>query len=126
MLNALVVEDNQDFRDLLMDVLRAELPTIQVSGVASAEQALKTVEDKPPHLVVMDVRLPGMNGLELAKRLRRRFPAIAIVVLTSYDTHEYREAAAKYEVDRFLVKGSSTMSEIVDILRSILADRPAP
>jgi YesN/AraC family two-component response regulator len=82
------------------------------------------VENNPPDLALVDIRLPGISGLELAQRLRQLFHTIVIVVITSYDTPEYRDAAARYKIDHFLLKGASTRADIVELLRSILADRP--
>jgi two-component system response regulator YesN len=125
MFNTLIVEDSNDFRQVLMDILQVEFPSMKVTGAKSAEQALKKVEKRTPDLVFVDIKLPGISGLDLAKRLRATFPRIVIVVLTSYDVPEYREAATKNKIDHFLLKGKSTRAEIVALVKSILADRPA-
>lgn len=121
MFNTIIVEDNEDFRHVMMDILQAEFPSMKVSEASSAEQALERVEKLPPCLMFVDIKLPGMSGFELAKRLRPRFRDLIIVVLTSYDIPEYRQAAEQHHVDHFLLKGSSTRSEIVDLVKSILA-----
>ena len=125
MLNAVIVEDNKDFRQVLATILKVEFPNLRVLEAPDAERALKKVETTPPDLVFVDIRLPGMNGLELAKELRRRFRDVVIIILTSYDTPEYREAAMKSKVDHFLLKGSSTHGEVLNLVKSILANRPA-
>jgi len=120
----LVIEDNRDFRELLVDVLQAEFPDMRVVGAPSAERALKEVEKRPPDLVFVDIKLPGMNGLELVKILRKSYRQMVVVILTSHDTPEYRAAAAKHKVDHFLLKGSSTRTEILDLVRSVIVDKP--
>ncbi|MGZ3539371.1 MAG: response regulator, partial [Thermodesulfobacteriota bacterium] len=58
-------------------------------------------------IVFMDIRLPGENGLELTKKIKQNYPDIIIVILTSYDLPEYRQAALKRLADCFVPKGSS-------------------
>jgi DNA-binding NarL/FixJ family response regulator len=55
----------------------------------------------------MDIRLPGENGLELTKKIKRNNPGIITVILTSYDLLEYRQAARESMADYFVPKGSS-------------------
>ena len=124
MFTLMIVEDNADFRELLKDMLENEFPAVRVTEAASAEQALEAVEKERPDLVFVDIKLPGMNGLELAKRLRIRFRDVVLVALTSYDISEYREAATKYKVDHYLLKGLSTRIEILELVKSILIQRP--
>jgi two-component system response regulator YesN len=125
MLNALIVEDNTDFRQVLATILKVEFTHLRIVEATDAEQALEKVETTPPDLAFVDIRLPGMNGLNLAKELRQRFRDVVIIVLTSYDTPEYREAATLSKVDHFLLKGSSTHYEVLELVKSILANRPA-
>jgi len=60
-----------------------------------------------PKIVSMGIRLPGENGLELTKKIKKNYPDIIIVILTSYDLHEYRQAARESMADYFVLKGSS-------------------
>jgi len=123
MFNVMIVEDSADFRELLRDMLETEFPTVQVNEASSAEVALDRVERIKPDLVFIDIKLPGMNGLELAKRLRKRFRDIILVALTSYDMPEYREAAARHKVDYYLLKGSATRVDLVALVRSVLSNQ---
>lgn len=125
MINTLVVEDNPDFRHVLVTILQVEFPSMRIEEAPDAEHALEIIEKSPPDIAFVDIRLPGMNGLEFARELRRRTRDAVIIVLTSYDTPEYRDAAATSKVDHFLLKGSSTHTEILALVNSILANRPA-
>ena len=71
----LVVEDEEDIRELVSYTLLKE--GYQVASVASGEEALAIVEAKPPDLIVLDLMLPGIDGLTVCQRLRptRRLPA---------------------------------------------------
>ena len=125
MFNTMIVEDNINFRHVLMDILQAEFPSMRVTEAESGEQALQKVEKRPPDLMFVDIKLPGMSGLELAGRIRPRLRDVVIVVLTSYDIPEYRTAAEAHQVDHFLLKGKSTRTEIVELVKSVLTGHSA-
>jgi two-component system response regulator YesN len=65
------------------------------------------------------MRLAGMNGLELVKKIKKDFPGTQIAMLTGYDFPEYRRAASQQGVDRFFVKDSLNWKEIKDFVRGI-------
>jgi DNA-binding NarL/FixJ family response regulator len=68
----------------------------------------------------MDIKLPGENGLELTAKIKAIYPNITVIILTSYDTPEYREAAIQAKANHFLSKGSSTREGILTLVKSIL------
>jgi DNA-binding NarL/FixJ family response regulator len=68
----------------------------------------------------MDIRLAGESGLHLTEHIKRRHPEIIVTILTSYDWPEYRDAAYKFGANYFIMKGSSSKKEIVDLIESIL------
>jgi DNA-binding NarL/FixJ family response regulator len=69
----------------------------------------------------MDIKLPGESGLELTKKIKAKHPNIIIIILTSYDTPEYREAAEQAKADYFLAKGLSTKNGILGLVESIVS-----
>jgi CheY-like chemotaxis protein len=115
----LIVEDNTSFRRILKDILLRRFPGMPVEEATEGIEALQKVAALPPDLIFMDIRLPGENGLELTRRIKKDHPEITVVILTSYDLPEYREAAQKYGADYFLTKGSSTEDEIITLVSSI-------
>ena len=121
----LIVEDNASFRRILKDILLRRFPGMPVEEAAEGTEALQKVAVLPPDLVFMDIRLPGENGLELTRRIKKDYPGITVIVLTSYDLPEYREAAHKYGADHFLTKGTSTEDEIVTLVNSIQGANPS-
>ncbi len=78
------------------------------------------VRRDPPDLIITDLRLPGINGLQLTKKIKEEFPDIPIAILTGYDLKEYREAAIQSGADRFFVKGSSMWEEIEAIIEAMI------
>ena len=123
MLKILIVEDSVIFRKLLKEALHSRFPTMEILEAAEGHEALQMVEDFPPDLIFMDIKLPGESGLELTKKIKAGHPNIIIIVLTSYDTPEYREAANQYKANHFLSKGSSSKESILTLVESILSDR---
>ncbi len=92
-LRFLLVDDANRFRQVLREVLQVSFPTIAIDQAANRGEALQKVDAFLPDLIFMDIRLPGENGLELTKRIKTTHPKIVILILTYYDTPEYREAA---------------------------------
>ena len=118
----LIVEDHQEFRESLKDVLTARLPDASVEEAAEGNEVLPRVEASPPHVIFMDINVPGENGLELTRRIKQVYPQIVIVILTSYDLPEYREAAYRYGANYFLAKGSTNGQKLVGLVESILSE----
>jgi len=120
----LIVEDNLSFRRILKDILLRRFPEMPIEEATEGIEAIQKVTALPPNLIFMDIRLPGENGLELTRRIKRDYPGIIVIVLTSYDLPEYREAAQKFGADYFLTKGSSTEDEIVTLVSTIQGTNP--
>jgi DNA-binding NarL/FixJ family response regulator len=67
----------------------------------------------------MDIRLPGVNGLQLTQKMKKDFAGIRIAILTDYDLPEYRQAANQYGADRFFVKNAFDWDEVETLIKSI-------
>jgi DNA-binding NarL/FixJ family response regulator len=119
----LIVEDNVVFRESFREVLRIRFSHMVVDEAADGEEALQKVDTLQPDLIFMDIELPGENGLELTKKIKRHYPAIVIIILTNYDLPEYREAADQYGANHFISKSSSSRDDILTLVESILSDR---
>ncbi len=100
----LIVEDEPRLRDLM---LRA-LPDMgfEGQGVGSAEQAAKVMEDDAHEILVLDLNLPGMSGLELLRQVRETWPDTRAIILTGYGDLETAQEAIRLNVDDFLTKPS--------------------
>ncbi len=115
MINILIVDDNSDFRKRVKDYL-ATCEDCQVIGEASnGEESISLALELNPDLVLMDVRMGGMNGLKATQRLRDELSDIAIIILSKYDLHEYREAARIRGANGYVVK----MNMVEDLLPTI-------
>jgi len=123
MAKILIVEDSDFFRHLLKETLLSRFPKMDITEVGNAEEASEMVNGLTPDLIFVDIRLPGESGLDLTKRIKARYPDMPVIILTSYDLPEYREAAKEYQADHFLSKGTTTKENILEMVKSILLKR---
>ncbi len=118
----LIVEDSVSFRQLLKETLLSRFPMMEVLEAGDGGEALKRVKAFSPDLVIVDIQLPGGNGLDLTKTLKAENPNLKVIVLTMHDTPEYREAAYQSQANCFISKGSSTKEEILALVKSVLSE----
>jgi DNA-binding NarL/FixJ family response regulator len=118
MFRILIVEDNDTFRQSLKEILKVRFPGMVIREASNGSDALKEVEGLIPDLIFMDIKLPGVNGLELTREITSCYSDMKIVILTSHDLPEYREAAYESGASFFATKGSSSADEIAAMVRS--------
>jgi DNA-binding NarL/FixJ family response regulator len=122
MFKTLIVEDNIRFRQSLTELLRNRFPFMTIDEAGDGGEALRKIDALVPDLIFMDIKLPGENGLEVTKKIKKRYPEIVIVILTYYDSPEHREAAGQCGARSFLPKTTST-EEVVEMVQSILSEK---
>lgn len=119
----LVVDDTDHVRAMLAEML--SLDGFEVVGAASdGAQAAELVETADPHVVVMDLRMPGTDGLQATRRIRERRPHQPIIVYTAYLDREIEEQARAAGATLCLgkVEGLTTLER--EISRLALGDAP--
>ena len=109
----LLVEDSESFRSALGGMLRKNFPDMRVEEAESGLEALRKVDRLCPDLVFMDIKLPGDNGVRLTKNIKAGYAGVIVVILTSYDIPEYRQAAFRNGADCFISKDSATCMDDV-------------
>ena len=119
MLKVLLVEDNLTYRQAFKESLSQHIPRLFIEEAENSEEALKKIQESPPHLIFMDIRLPGVSGLHLTQKIKADFLEIHVAILTGYDLPEYREAALQCGADRFFVKSSLLWDEVVAFAQTI-------
>jgi two-component system response regulator (stage 0 sporulation protein F) len=100
MARVLVVDDDDSIRFLLKEELLSDGHDVRTA--ADGISALRAVEERQPDVVVLDIKMPGMSGLEVLERLKRDHPRLPIFLLTAYADH--RTEAARYGADGYFVK----------------------
>ncbi len=126
LLKALIVEDNIPFRQFFKENLHDHFPLMAVEEAGEGVEAMQKVDSGGLDLIFMDIRLPGESGLDLTKKIKQKYPAVKIMILTSYDLPEYRETANRYGADHFIIKGSASWDEIIQIVSSISSELEKP
>ena len=99
----LVVDDEINLALMLKDSL-GKLPNCEVIMATSGEQALQLFAEQPFDLLITDYKMPGLDGLALATRIRRLYPLTAIVMMTAYGSDDVRERATRVSIRNFLDK----------------------
>ncbi len=99
----LVVDDEANLALMLKDGLN-KLPNCEVAMATSGEQALQLFAEQPFDLLITDHKMPGLDGLTLATRIRRLYPLTAIVMMTAYGNDDLRARATRVNIRHFLDK----------------------
>lgn len=115
-LNILVVEDNDDLRESIVDILNDK--GYWVRGVDSAEALAEQADLGSVELFIIDLNLPGEDGLSLAGRLRRLQPEVGIIMLTARDRSQDRFAGYTQGADNYLIKPAG-LDEIHAAIQSL-------
>lgn len=114
----LIVDDHQIFRHGLRDSMSLDAD-IQVVGEASdGETALQLARELSPRVVLTDVNLPGINGLQLVQRIRKEVPGVRAVILTAYDDEEQLYHAIRSGAHAYFSKEVSP-TRIVQVVRQV-------
>lgn len=118
-LRVLVVEDHTLVRQSVVKAISAE-PGMEVIGQSdSGEEALESGRGGGPDLALLDIQLPGIDGIETARRLRRENPEIRIIFLTMLDDDETIMRAVEVGADGYIAKTAST-EELIDAIQTII------
>lgn len=118
----LIVEDHTLLRVGLRALLAQE-PDIEVAGEAgNGRDAIRLISTLSPHLVLMDLAMPGTNGIEAIAAIKRRYPEVKILVLTLHKADEYVHQSLKAGADGYILK-DATHDELRVAVRSVLAGK---
>ncbi|MFQ6607322.1 MAG: response regulator transcription factor [Fidelibacterota bacterium] len=118
MIRILIADDNEVFRKRVRDLLEVD-PSISVIGEASTgKEAIYYACKLEPDLVLMDVRMPILDGIQATKILKEKLPDLKVIVLTVYNLDEYRKAACSSGADRFELK-KTIYKELVPAIHEV-------
>jgi CheY-like chemotaxis protein len=117
----MVVEDEKNLRTLYRRDLEKEGHTVITAS--SAEECLKLLETESPDLVVLDIRMPGMNGIEAMGRILERVPDLPVVLNSAYLS--YRDNFLSWTADAYVLKSSDT-GELRSTIGQLLETRDRP
>ncbi len=114
-----IVEDDRGLREQLAQILSAAGDVHFVGACASAEEAIERIHILKPDVVLMDIKLPGMSGIDCVTHLKKSLPSLQIIMLTVYEDSERIFRALKAGADGYLVKSSppEVLLEAIDDVR---------
>lgn len=117
----LIVEDHQGVRQSLREWLEISFPHYQLLEATSGKDAVTMAQTLSPCLVIMDIGLPGMNGIDATQRIKAAAPATRVVMLTIYDDEAHRADAAAAGVSAYVPK-RKVQTELLPVLTRLLAE----
>ncbi len=115
----LLVDDEEEVIQAIMKKLEWEELGFSVTGYAcNGVKALEMVEEYQPDVVVTDIKMPYMNGMELSQRIKAEFPTTKILIFTGFDEFEYAREAVHLEVEEYILKPVNSV-ELTNVFRQL-------
>lgn len=114
-----MIADDQELIRKSLHMLIGSKTDMEIIGMAENGQELLNIVDKrQPDVIIMDIRMPIIDGVQCTKHILERYPGIKILVLTTFDDDEYISDAVKYGASGYLLKGEP-VEEIVSAIRKV-------
>ena len=113
-----IIEDDEVIRNGYAFLIGKEPGLFVVNTYASFEQAIKTIQPDDPEVILLDIELPGINGIEALPKLKKLLPSAYVVILTVYDSEKLIFDALANGASGYLTKNSSA-SKIVESIREV-------
>ena len=98
----LVVDDQESMREMLADLL--DMMGLEAEAVASGEEALRALETPGIDLVITDLNMPKMDGMELMKQVKAKYPGMPVIVITGYGTFNTEKQVLSNGADGYIPK----------------------
>lgn len=118
MIKVLIADDQELIRQSLEIVLNSK-ENIEVTGVVeNGQEVIRSVRENEPDIILMDIRMPKMDGVQCTKIIKENNPRIKIIILTTFNDDEYVYDALKYGASGYLLKGVS-MDGLVDAIETV-------
>ena len=120
MTRAILVEDNSLMRQTLENIFRFHFSPVELMALREGRHLIEQIKSFSPELILLPLKLPGENSLELTRRIKAFCPDIRIVIMSSYDSPEYREAVFLHGGD-YLISKEASLGDYVSLIESILS-----
>jgi len=120
MYKLLIADDEQFFRDSVKSVIEKNFNHVVVAGTAkSGREAIEKAEILKPDVIIMDIMMPGINGIEAIREIKSRLRDVVFIILTAYDKFEFVREAIKLEVMDYLLKPTDQETILQAVRKSI-------
>ena len=118
MVKVLIADDQELIRESLKIILDSK-PDIEVTdAVSDGLEVIRSVREKRPDIILLDIRMPRLDGVSCTKIIKEGYPDIKIIILTTFDDDEYVFNALKYGASGYLLKGIS-MDSLVEAINTV-------
>ena len=122
MIKVLIADDQELIRQSLQIVLDSK-PEIEVTDIAAnGQEVIRSIRKNRPDVILMDIRLPKMDGVQCTKIIKENYPDIKIIILTTFEDDEYVYTALKFGASGYLLKGVS-MDELENAIVTVYNGR---
>jgi DNA-binding NarL/FixJ family response regulator len=115
-----IVEDNRGTRESLEDLLNGDANIRYLGSYPSGEAAVAGIPDKKPDVLLVDINLPGMNGIECVQKLKEKMPALQILMLTAYEESDLIFNSLRAGASGYLLKKMLAM-ELIPAIEQVRA-----
>jgi DNA-binding NarL/FixJ family response regulator len=113
-----LVEDDQEIRNSFSLIVNSSPKFVVVNGYASGEEAISSLQKDKPEIVLMDIELPGMNGIQATKTIKDKMPTADIIMVTVYEDSDLVFEALKAGASGYITKSANYM-ELLSALEEI-------
>jgi len=122
MIKIIVVDDHSLFRMMLKSTFQTDYPDICVTGeVETGEELFRILPRTPADLVLLDINLPDIWGVEVARRLHKGYPDLKILAVSAENTSETVQAMIEVGISGFISKQRSSSDELAEAIRSVMS-----
>jgi NarL family two-component system response regulator LiaR len=119
-IKVLIADDHALFREGTRNLIDQEKDMKVIGEASDGEEAVKLVTELKPHVILMDIAMPIVNGIEATKQIKARFPKTAVLILTAYDNDQYIVALLEAGAAGYLLKDVSGRN-LVNAIRAVFA-----
>ena len=116
----LIAEDNRMFREILKETIVSSFPSMKILECEDGRDVIQKVKEHIPDLIFMDIGLRHENGLVLTKKIKSLYAHIPVIIITWYDSAEYRVKADDAGADFFFSKKDIKPGDIISMVNSLL------
>lgn len=119
-INILLVDDEEEFVKTLAE--RIKIRNLKSNVALNGEEALQIVEDKVPDVMVLDLKMPGIDGMEVLKRIKERYPEVRVIILTGHGSEKDEQRAAELGAFSYMNKPVD-LDNLIDKIKQAYAEK---
>lgn len=121
-IKVIIVDDHQLFREGIRSIFADHESITFIGEASSAEELFELLKELQPHIVLMDISLPGENGLEAISKCKKRYPNIRFIVLTMHDDGQYVVKAVRSGAYGYLLKNADE-KELTEAIETVFKEK---